>query len=185
MAQVVDLRGTKRIKVETEESGQKDTAPTKLEWVAPEFIKYKRDKSWFILPGLAASALVVIAIILKNFLFTVGIIIAAFVVYIYAVKEPRKIKFSISGKGIQIDNRIFPFEDLRSFWIFYRPASPAGGPPEIKELSVRSKKMFIPYIKLPLGNQNPAEIRKLLLRFIPERKHNESVVDTWARRLRF
>ncbi len=181
MVQVIDLRKidkAKKNKVETEESGQKDSAPTKIEWTASEFIKYKRDKSWFILPGLVALALAVIAIILKNFLFTVGIIIAAFVIYLYAVKEPRKIKFSISGKGIQIDKQIFPFEDLKSFWIFYNP-------PEIKELSVRSKKMFIPYIKLPLGDQNPAEVRKLLLRFIPERKHQESAVDTWTRRLRF
>lgn len=183
MAQVIDLRKiekAKKIKVELEEShGQPKTdTPTKLEWVAPEFVKYKREKSWFILPGLVALALIIIAIILKNFLFTVGIIIAAFIVYFYAVKEPRKIKFSISGKGIQVDNQIFPFENLKSFWIFYNP-------PEIKELSVRSKKMFIPYIKLPLGDQNPAEIRKLLLRFIPERKHQESMVDTWARRLRF
>ena len=178
MAQVVDLRKIKKVKIETEESKPGDATPTKLEWVASEFIKYKRDKSWFILPGLVALALAVIAIILKNFLFTVGIIIAAFVIYLYAVKEPRKIKFSISGKGIQIDKQIFPFEDLKSFWIFYNP-------PEIKELSVRSKKMFIPYIKLPLGDQNPAEVRKLLLRFIPERKHQESAVDTWTRRLRF
>jgi len=181
MAQVVDLRKiekTKKIKVETEESQPKDAAPTKLEWIAPEFIKYKREKNWFILPGLVALALTVIAIILKNFLFTVGIIIAAFIVYLYAVKEPRKIKFSISGKGIQIDNQIFPFENLKSFWIFYNP-------PEIKELSIRSKKMLTPYIKIPLGDQNPAEVRKILLRFIPERKHQESAVDTWARRLRF
>jgi hypothetical protein len=178
MIQVVDLRKTKKIKVKVEESTPKNSSPVKLEWIAPEFIKYKRDKNWFILPGVVALALVAIAIILKNFLFTVGIIIAAFVVYFYAVKEPRKIKFSISGKGVRVDNRIFPFEDLKSFWIFYNP-------PEIKELSIRSKKMFIPYIKIPLGDQNPAEVRKLLLRFIPERKHNESAVDTWARKLRF
>ena len=170
MVQVVDLRKNK--------NQPKADAPAKLEWTASEFVKYKRDKNWFILPGLVALALVAIAIILKNFLFTVGIIIAAFVVYFYATKEPRKIKFSISGKGIRVDNRIFPFEDLKSFWIFYNP-------PELTELSVRSKKMFMPYIKIPLGDQNPAEVRKLLVRFIPERKHNESVVDTWARKLKF
>ena len=183
MAQVVDLRKTKKIKVEIEESqptaGQPKTdTPTKLEWIAPEFIKYKREKSWFILPGLIALALVVIAIILKNFLFTVGIIIAAFIVYFYAIKEPRKIKFSISGKGVQIDNQIYEWEDLKSFWVFYRP-------PEVKEISIRSKKLLMPYLKIPLGGQNPVDVRKLLLKFLPERKHKESMIDEWAKKIKF
>lgn len=181
MSQVVDLRKiqkTRKIKVEAEKSESKDTIPTKIEWVAPEFTQYKKGKNWFVLPGFVAFALVIIAIILKNFLFAIGIVVAAFVVYIYTNKKPREIKFSVSGKGVQVDNKIYPLDTIKSFWIFYNP-------PEIKEISIRSKKTFVPYIKIPLGDQNPAEVRRFLLRFLPERKHRESVVDEWARRIRF
>jgi len=105
-------------------------------------------------------------------------ILTAVVLYIYALKKPRKIKFSISGRGIQVDQSLYGFDGLKSFWIFYEP-------PEIKELSIRSKKKFIPYVKIPLGNQNPAEIRKFLLKFLPERKHQESIAETLAKKIRF
>lgn len=200
MAQVVDLRkikktspatgqpkssgeGGKKIKIDTREYSaetkkQQTGVPSKIEWTAPEFTKYKKEKSWFISLGIIILALIVIAIILKNFLLVIGLILAAFVIYIYAQKEPRKIQFSISGKGIRADQNIYKFEDLKSFWIFYNP-------PEIKELSLRSKKMLMPYIRIPLEDQNPVEMRKLLLKFLPERRHKESIIDTWARRIRF
>ncbi len=182
MPQVIDLRKIKKgqkktqpkhIKIEIEKS-----IPTKLEWAAPEFTRYKKSKSWFVFLALIALAVITAAILLKNLLFVIVTILATFVVYIYALKKPRKIKFSISGKGIQIDQHIYNFEDLKSFWIFYEP-------PEVKEISFRSKKIFMPYIKISLGDQNPAEVRKLLLRFLPERKHRESIVDEWTRRIRF
>lgn len=167
---------TKRIKVKT--SKTKKPGPTKIEWTAPEFKKYKKGKKWFILPALIGLGILIIAILSKNFLLAIATILAAFVVYLYALKKPRKIKFSISGKGIQVAKNIYRFEDLKSFWIFYEP-------PEVKEISIRSKKTFIPYVKIPLGDQNPVEIRKFLLKFLPERRHPESVIDEWMRKARF
>lgn len=175
MPQVVDLRKKKAKKVEAK---TKNPIPTNIEWVAPEFTKYKKNKTWFVLPALIALILAITALLLKNFLFLILIALAALAVYTYALKEPRKVKFSISEKGIKIDKNIYKFEDLKSFWIFYDP-------PEVKELSLRSKKVFIPYIKIPLEDQNPVEIRKLLLKFLPERKHTESVIDAWTRKARF
>ena len=178
----------KKIKVETKKSrsaspasrqdGPKTNIPTRIEWATPEFTKHKKNKQWFVLPALAALAIIIVAILLKNVLLVVATILAAFVVYIYALKEPRKIKSSISGKGIQVDKRLYKFEDLKSFWIFYDPL-------EIKEISLRSKKTFVPYIKIPLGNQDPVEVRKLLLKFLPEKKHKESRIDELARKSRF
>ncbi len=180
MSQVVDLRKIKN--TPPKETDTKTTAgastPTKIEWMAPEFTKYKKKKNWFILPALVALAFIIIAIIFKNFLLVVGIILASFTVYIYTKKEPRKIKFSISGKGVQIDNQIYEWEDLKSFWVFYRP-------PEVKEISIRSKKLLMPYLKIPLGGQNPVDVRKLLLKFLPERKHKESMIDEWAKKIKF
>jgi len=175
MPQVVDLRP------KTKKFQPQANALTKIEWTAPEFTKYKKSKGWFVGLIFITLIIIVIAVILKNFLWALLTIIAAFAVYIYATREPRKIKFSISPKGIQIDQDIHEFEDLKSFWIFYEP--------EIKEISIRSKKIFMPYLKIPLGNQDPAEIRRLLLKFLPERlperKQKKSLLDEWARKIKF
>lgn len=192
MPQVVDLRKIKKVPKKTPEKGEiepvkkikhievetKKTTPTKLEWTALEFKKYKKGKKWFVLPTLIALIVIIAAILLKNLLLVVASILTAFVVYIYAKKEPKKIKFSISGNGVQIDQIVYKFEDLKSFWIFYEPG-------KVKEISLRSKKAFMPYIKIPLGDQNPAEIRRLLLKFLPEKKQRESIIDEWTRRSKF
>ncbi len=193
MSQVIDLRPkkpipeknevetpkkTKRIRVTPRINQRKSASINKIEWVAPEFTKYKKNKQWFVLPTLIALAVIIVAILLKNVLLIIIIILVTFIIYIYALKEPKKIKFSISGKGIQINEHLHELKDLRSFWIFYDP-------PGIKEISLRSKKMFMPYIKIPLGKQNPVEVRKLLLKFLPEKKHRESKIDELARKSKF
>ena len=149
-----------------------------IEWIAPEFEQYEKSKSWFITTGLIAGALFLLAIFTKNLLFALMIALAYFVISTYASKKPREIKLSITPKGIKIEQTLYNFENLRSFWLFYDP-------PEVKELSIRSKKTIMPYIKIPLGEQDPVEVRQMLIKYLPERKHKESLVDNLARQIRF
>jgi len=149
-----------------------------FEWQALEFDKTEKNKSWFILPGIIAIILGIIALLIDNILLLILILLGFFNFYIYAKKAPRTITFKINEKGVEIDGKLHEFENLRSFWVFYNP-------PEEKELSLRSKKTFFPYIRIPLAEQNPNEIRKYLLRFLPEKRHKESLIDIWMRRIGF
>jgi hypothetical protein len=149
-----------------------------FKWKAPEFPTRKKTKSWFIIPAIITISLGIFALVTENILFLIVIILAFFVFYIYANKEPRIVKFKINEKGIEIDKKLHDFDSLRSFWIFYNP-------PEQKELSLRSRKTFLPYVRISLGDKNPNEIRKFLLKFLPERRHRESIVDIWMRRTGF
>lgn len=149
-----------------------------FEWEAPEFEKTEKNKSWFILPAVIVIILGIIALATDNILFLILILLAFFTFYIYAKKEPRNIKFKINEKGIEVDSRLYVFDSIRSFWIFYNP-------PIEKEISFRSRKTFFPYVKITLADQDPNEIRKYLLRFIPEKRHKESLIDIWMRRIGF
>lgn len=149
-----------------------------FEWEAPEFDKKEKTKSWFIVPAIITIILGLFALFSDNFLFLIAIILAFFIFYIYANKEPRIIKFKINERGIEIDEKLHDFDSLRSFWLFYNP-------PEQKELSFRSRKTLLPYIRIPIANQDPNEIRKFLLKFLPERRHKESLIDIWMRRVGF
>jgi len=154
------------------------TTLQEFEWQAPEFEKKAKTKSWFIIPAIITIVLGIIALLIENILFLIFIILAFLVFYIYANKEPRIIKFKIDEKGVEIDDRLHEFDSLRSFWIFYNP-------PDEKELSLRSKKTFLPYVRIPLADENPNEIRKFLLKFLPERRHRESLIDVWMKRAGF
>ena len=149
-----------------------------LKWSAPEFAQYSKNKSWFIIAGLIAAGLFFWALLVKNFLFALLIGLSFFSIVTFALKKPREIRLAVTSKGIKIDKTLYAFDNLKSFWIFYEP-------PEVKELSLRSKKTIMPYIKIPLGEQNPVEVRKLLIKYLPEIKHKESLIDNLARILRF
>lgn len=149
-----------------------------IKWIAPEFEYYPKGKGWFIIAGLIAAGLFLWALLTKNFIFALLIGLSYFSLSAYAMKKPRQIPLAITSKGVQIDNNIYEFENLKSFWIFYDP-------PQIREASLRSKKMIMPYIKIPLGEQNPVEVRQALLKYLPEKKQEESLIDNLSRNLRF
>lgn len=113
-----------------------------------------------------------------NVLFGIFLIIAGGLTISYAFRPPRRVSFAVTSRGIQISRRIFGFEDLSSFWIFYDP-------PLFRELYVVSKKHFMPHIRIPLGDIDPVRIREVLLRFLPEVEQEPSAIDIISKRLGF
>ena len=152
--------------------------PINIEWQAPEFEKYEKGKVWFVTAAIIALAVFTAALIMENFIFAFLIILAVFIIFIYALKEPRIVNFKIDSHGITIDKKLYTYQEIISFWIFYDP-------PHLKELTIKSKKFIAPLIKIPLADQDPVEIRQTLLKFIKEEKEEESLADIFARYLRF
>lgn len=90
-------------------------------------------------------------------------------------KNPKNTICKLRTEGVQVNNDLYPYETLKSFWIFYDP-------PRHQELSLRSKAPLAGgYIKIPIGDEDPVQIREILLRFLPEEKQEEGFVDVLAR----
>jgi hypothetical protein len=168
-----------------EQNGSKKTPnPSKknndnlIAWSAPEFTKYEKDFSWFAITGIIAAIIFAISLFTKNYVFAIVIILSVFSLYIWSQKEPRKYKFKINPKGITIGKNTYSYDNLKSFWIFYDP-------PKIKYLSVESKKIIMPRIVIPIGEEDPNKIRELLIKFLPEKEQEESLTDVLGRHLRY
>ncbi|HAM95535.1 MAG: hypothetical protein UX53_C0001G0025 [Candidatus Azambacteria bacterium GW2011_GWB2_46_37] len=159
---------------ETEESPE-DNEPLK-EWQAPEFVKYEKSPAIAAVGIILAGGLLAGAIITKNLFFGVFIVLAAFVLYLYSGREPKKVNFAISKTGLWVGAQFHPFADFKSFWIFYEPET------DLKEISFVSKKTFLRPLRVPLENQNQKEIKEILLQFLPEEKQQESFGDFLSRR---
>jgi hypothetical protein len=153
-------------------------APQNIQWSALEFIAHEKNPLWFLTGGFVAIIFLIFSLWTKNFIFAVIIILATFSIFIWAQKKPKKITFSLMPKGLKIDENIYAFDHLKSFWIFYDP-------PEIKFLSIESKKIFMPRIIIPIADENPNRIREFLLKYLPEIEQRESLIDILARRLRY
>ena len=95
-----------------------------------------------------------------------------------AHKKPDQITVYISNKGVKVGRSFFPYKNIQSFWIIYRP-------PEEKELFLKLKAFLTPDIKIPLGNQSPIQIRHFLLEHIPEKEYTESFLDIILKMIRY
>jgi uncharacterized membrane protein len=151
-------------------SERKKETPALISWSAPEYDYKKKTKEWYWMVGILSAVLVVVAALMKNFLFAIFIGLAGFTTALYGAKRPQISKFIVSGQGVQIADRFYPYESLKSFWINYDP-------PRKKEISVISKKMFMPRLTLPIGDTNPNELRKILARAVKEEKIEESLSE--------
>lgn len=182
---VINLRDLKAVptpapapRIEPEEKQAEVNSGVIFEWEALEYDHLPKDKRWFVIGGAIAAVIILYGLFTANYFLSLLTIIAGFLVFVYAVRLPKMIYSAITSRGVQIGRRIFLYEDLNSFWIFYE----AGG---LKELSLESKKAVVPFIHIPLGEADPVQIRELLIRFVPERQHEESFTETIARLVGF
>lgn len=156
----------------------KNKSADAVEWMAPEFEFREKDESWFFGLGLIMAAVIIYFALVKNFLAVILFLLASFVLMKHANRRPRDLKFRVGPKGVEIGEEIYPLETLESFWIFYNP-------PKIKELSVKSKKTLMPYLKVPLGSVHPVLLREILLQYLPEVEQEGSFFDDISRTMGF
>lgn len=149
-----------------------------ITWQAPEYTQYKKTSDWYWVVGILTMGLFAVALIFRNFLFAGFSLLAGFTIALYGARPARTVSFSLSSEGVRIENRLYPYESLRSFWIFYNPSS-------IKEISIESQKIIMPHIRIPIGEEDPIQIRSFLQQFLPEKRQEETLIDAAMRYFRF
>lgn len=148
-----------------------------LEWNAPEHSHVEKTTDWYWAVGIIAVTAAGLAVILGSVIFGIFIIVAAGALVVRASKPPKIAHFEINDRGIVVDNILYPFLTLESFWIdaHDRPA----------KILVKSGKFFMPYISVPIEEVDPEEVRAILLQYIAETEHVEPVTQKILERLGF
>ncbi len=109
-----------------------------------------------------------------NIIFGIFLLLAALTLAATGRREPKPVRVQVTAEGIKVEDTKHLFKNLKSFWVDYTP----GG---MKELSLEVDRWYLPYVKIPLGNQNPNHLRSFLLEFIPEQEHQPSLIEVLAR----
>src|SRR3989344_8695212 len=99
------------------EPHQYKTGKILLSWTAPEYEYYEKTTDWYWWVSLFAIILFVAAIWQKSFLFSVLVLIGWVTIILYAARKPLLIEFAISERGVLIGNKLYFWQDLKSFWI--------------------------------------------------------------------
>lgn len=160
---------------ETPKLIEKYSKETFLHWQAPEFeMIFRREKKWYLYISLILAAIVAYAVYSNSPLMAIVFILVGVLGYIYLNQEARILDFMITEDGVVAGREIYPFENINSFWIFYEPG-------EMKVVSLKNKSYLLPYIHIPIHDQDPTVVREHLLKFIPEVKQELNMIDTLER----
>ena len=138
-------------------------------WEAPEYFHREKTKEWFLTFGIVTITIVIICIILGNVLFGVFLAIASLVLVVFAHRPPRNVKVELGHRGIIIDKTLYHWSELESFWIREEDLHP--------KVLVKSKKIFVPYIIVPLGDVHHEDVREHLLQYMEEQVHQEPFIQ--------
>jgi hypothetical protein len=143
------------------------TARKPIDWEGHEYLHIEKNQDWFWALGLIAVAGAVGALLFNNVLFAIFILIAAFVVSLLANRKPNLVRFSLTQRGVRIDDTLYPFGNLKSFAIAER------SPNHTPKLILEPHATFSMHIIIPLENVDVDHIHDFLLDFLPEDDHIE------------
>ena len=138
-----------------------------ISWEAHEYLHFEKGRDWYWALGLIAVAGAVAALLYNNVLFAVFILISAFSLALFASREPEIVQFSLTQRGLRVNDVLYPWQSLESFGI------DSAVEEEAPKLILESRKPFAPKLSIPLENVNADAVHDFLLDFLPEDEHYE------------
>jgi len=147
-----------------------------LHWRAPEHEINVKGRKWYLYILLLLAAIVAFAVYTDSPVMAITFIMIGVVGYIFIGKEPRILDYAVTHEGVIAGREIYEFDNMHSFWIFYEPEG-------VKVISLHMQNKLIPFIHIPVHDEDPVRIREVLMEYIPEEKQEPSLVDTFERLL--
>jgi hypothetical protein len=148
-----------------------------IDWEASEYIHHDKGALWII--GLVVVTLVFVgfAVWLQIWTFAALVVLMAVTMGIFAFRPPRVLHYSLSDKGLQIDNRFYSFADFRAFGVL--------GEGAFYTVMLIPAKRFMPAISVFFAEQDGERIVDILGKRLPMEQLQLDLVDKLMRRLRF
>ncbi|MEK7460505.1 MAG: hypothetical protein AAB628_03080 [Patescibacteria group bacterium] len=154
-----------------------------IKWSAPEHDHREHSTDWYWVVGIITFSVATALFIAGNLLLSIIIIIGIGTLMIHTVQTPRYFEYQISEHGIRAHKKFYYWDSLESFWILEATTTEGGAVGA--QLLLTSKKHFMPFIVIPLGNTSLEEIRVALLTVLPEEPRVEPFPDRIMRKLGF
>ncbi len=136
-----------------------------IAWNAPEHYHFEKSPDWYWAVGIITITCAVLAFIFGSIVFGIFILVGALALTLHASRRPRTLHYEINDRGIVVDNILYTFLSLDSFWIDTLHHEP--------KIILKSRKTFMPFISIPISEVSPDDVRAVLLSYIAETEHVE------------
>jgi len=126
----------------------------KLEWSALEYEEKERSADWFWALGIIVATSSVAAIIYGNYFFAVLLILSGILLGFFAIKKPEMISYELNSQGLKIRTRLYPYENIKSFWVQIEPKP---------MLFIKSERAFMPILSIPIDHDMTENIHSIII----------------------
>ena len=133
-----------------------------LEWETPEFVSIPRGRRWYLVAGLALTALVTYALWNGSWTMAIFFLLASILFLFAEKKQPKNLPMVITDLGIFYGKHFYSYHEVSSFWMVYHPPYVRSLYLKVRE-GRRNKRL-----KIELDHQAPQPVRALLLKEVPE-----------------
>lgn len=148
-----------------------------LVWEADEFAEYSRSRQWYLIVGVGGALLTIGMLVFQQWLAALVFALATYVVIQHADDKPRRMTYSITKLGVNIGDTFHPYNELKLFWVIYKPP--------VRTLTFQTVNRFKPLIKIDLADLDPLAVKNTLKEYLPEdTKREEDLLDKFSRFIR-
>jgi len=150
----------------------------KISWHALEYKRKEKTTDWYWAVILISLAMVVISFIIHDVFFAMLIIISTVILLSFSLTAPKIVEIGINQKGITVGKEMYPFATLESFWVESTDESN-------QKILLRSKKIIMPLIVIPLEEHHHLDVREFLLKYLTEVEMHEPLSQKIMEKLGF
>jgi len=152
-----------------------ENSSEKLIWSALEYEEKERSKDWFWALGIIVATSSIAAMIYSNYFFAALLILSGVLLGFFAVKKPDTVIYELNKKGLKIRSRLYPYENIKAFWVQLDTSPETNIKPM---LFINSERIFIPIIAIPIEKEIAYQIHAIFLeRNIPEEEMREHLSE--------
>lgn len=141
-----------------------------LTWTAPEYVRRPKSIRWYAVAAGLISIMVGYALLTESPIMAITFILIGLTGYLVLEKEPPEMSFAITEEGIRADREFYEFENIHSFCIVKQAEGTSS-------ISLHTVGEIVPYVRIPLGTQDPEVFRDVLSDYLEEEKHPVRLVD--------
>jgi len=156
---------------------KKITSRGSVNWEAEEYIQTEKSGGWYLGLLVITAGLVLMSVLLKWWTFTVLVVLSAVALVIYVKRPPRVLHYSLSSKGLSEGNRLYSYEDFKSFGVLMEGAKPA--------IMLTPRKRFSPRVTVYFPEERGEEIVDAFGARLPMEEVNLDFLDRVVKWLRF
>lgn len=151
-----------------------------MNWSAPEFHYSEKNTTWRIGSIVVAIIALLVAILQKNILFGLFILLAEGLLLFDIQKKPRDLTYEITEEGVFVNQgEKHIYQELLGFSLFNDPLSK-----NYHELVLHTRGKLIRFIKILVPDELVEEMRDFLLDHLDELEYEESLMNHFSKRLK-